>query len=162
MTTANATLSRLAVVPLLLALSLGGCAPLAPALGGREPARDHPRAEELRPRAQSAARPARQERAAGRDEAALRDGIALFNDGDYNGAIRRLNGPEMNGATLRNRVTGLKYTAFSYCVTGRQPLCRESFERALRLDPNFDLAEGEHGHPLWGPEFVKARQAVRR
>ncbi|WP_312518325.1 TssQ family T6SS-associated lipoprotein [Massilia sp.] len=151
---------------LTLALALAGCVQVAPVLGGKEPARAHPRADEVRPRAERAqapSRPARSERSApGRDEVALRDGIALFNDGDYNGAIRRLSGPEMNGAALRNRVAGLKYIAFSYCVTGRQGLCRENFERALRLDAGFDLAEGEHGHPLWGPEFVKAKQAVRR
>jgi len=150
---------------LVLSLGLAGCAPVAPVLGGKTPARAHPRADAVNARAERApapSRPARAERAPSRDDVALRDGIALFNDGDYNGAIRRLSGPEMNGAALRNRVAGLKYIAFSYCVTGRQGLCRENFERALRLDASFDLGEGEHGHPLWGPEFVKAKQAVRR
>ena len=39
--------------------------------------------------------------------------------------------------------------------------CRQAFERALRMDASFDLAPGEQGHPLWGPQFVKARQNVR-
>ena len=155
---------QLFAAPILI-LAIAGCAPVAPVLGGKEPARAHPRAEDVRPRAerpQPAARAPRTERAApGRDDIALREGIALFNDGDYNGAIRRLGGAEMNGATLRNRVAGLKYIAFSYCVTGRQQLCRENFERALRLDAGFELSEGEQGHPLWGPEYIKARQAVR-
>ena len=153
----------------LLALAMAGCAQVAPGLGGKQPARAHPRADDVRSRAerpQPAARAARTERterterSAGRDEVALREGIALFNDGDYNGAIRRLSGAEMNGAGVRTRVTGLKYIAFSYCVTGRQMLCREQFVRALRLDPGFDLATGEQGHPLWGPEFVAAKRAV--
>jgi hypothetical protein len=31
----------------------------------------------------------------------------------------------------------------------------------LRLDPSFDLAPGEQGHPLWGPVFVKAKLAAK-
>lgn len=147
----------------LAALVLTGCAPVAPLLGGSTPARSHPRADDARPRAERAQRPPprTEPRQPASDDVALREGIALYNGGDYNGAIRRLNGPEMNGAALRNRVAALKYTAFSYCVSGRQALCRESFERALRLDAGFDLATGEHGHPLWGPVFLQARQAVR-
>lgn len=157
-----------------LALMLSGCAQLQPifdpVFGKREPARPHPRVEEKsRPRAERperserAEKPIRPERAAsGRDEAALREGIALYDEGDYNAAIKRLNSNDMNGASLRNRLTALKYTAFSYCLSGRQPQCRQSFERAFKLDPNFDLGPGEHGHPLWGPVFAKAKQAAGR
>lgn len=149
---------------LTLALALAGCVQVAPVLGGKEPARAHPRADAVtaRPdRTRAPSRPARAERPAPeRAETALREGIDLFNDGDYNGAIRRLSGSEMNGADLRSRTAGLKYIAFSYCVTGRQLLCRESFVRAIRLDPNFNLATGEQGHPLWGPEFIAAKRAV--
>lgn len=146
------------------AVVLAGCAPVAPILGGSTPARHHPRADEVRPaRSEPVRRAPRPEpKQPERDETALREGIALYNDGDYNGAIRRLNGSEMNGAALRHRLAALKYTAFSYCVSGRQALCRQSFDRALRLDPSFDLAAGEHGHPLWGPVFNQARQAARR
>jgi len=144
----------------LLAVTLAGCAPVAPILGGSTPARHHPRADEVRPRAPAVARaPKPEPKQPASDDVALREGIALYNDGNYNGAIKRLNGPEMNGAALRNRLAALKYTAFSYCVTGRQALCRQSFDRALRLDPAFDLGPGEHGHPLWGPVFAQAKQA---
>jgi len=149
---------------LVLALAVAGCVQVAPVLGGKTPARAHPRADAAVARAertQAPSRPARTERAAPeRADVTLREGIALFNDGDYNGAIRRLSGAEMNGAPLRTRVNGLKYMAFSYCVTGRQLACREHFVRAIRLDPNFNLAAGEQGHPLWGPEFVAAKRAV--
>jgi hypothetical protein len=43
-------------------------------------------------------------------------------------------------------------------VTNRTDQCRQSFERALRLDPSFDLAQGEHGHPQWGPVFTRAKR----
>jgi hypothetical protein len=103
-------------------------------------------------------KPAHRQSAASRTPAALREGIALYHEGDFNGAIRRLSSNDIAGASVGTRVTALKYTAFSYCVTSRPAQCRQSFERALRLDPSFDLEPGEHGHPLWGPVFAKAKK----
>ncbi|WP_208277899.1 TssQ family T6SS-associated lipoprotein [Massilia oculi] len=153
-----ATLAALA----LAATTLVGCAQFGPMFGGQEKARPHPRADGAKPRAQraqQASRPAAP--APKRDDVALREGIALYDKGDYDGAIRRLNGSDMNGAGQRERLTALKYTAFSYCVTGRQALCRQTFDRAFKLDPSFDLGPGEHGHPQWGPVFAQAKQAVK-
>ena len=146
----------------LAALALSGCTQFGPMLGGQEKARPHPRADGAKPRPQRAQanRPAAQETK--RDDAALREGIALYEKGDYNGAIRRLGSDDMNGASQRERLTALKYTAFSYCVTGRQALCRSAFDRALKLDGSFDLGPGEHGHPQWGPVFAQAKQAAPR
>ena len=155
---------------LLGLLLLGGCAQMKPhfdsIFGSPQQARAHPRVEE-----RSRARSERTERerptprverlAADRDDIALREGIALYDDGEFNAAIKRLNSGDMNGGSTRNRVNALKYTAFSYCVTGRPAPCRQAFERALRLDPGFDLAPGERGHPLWGPVFAKAKQGGR-
>lgn len=156
-------------------LLLGGCAQLKPQLdalfGEREPTRPHPRVEErTRPRAERAERAERSERpaprqerpASDRDDIALREGIALYHDGNFNGAIKRLGSSDMNGGSVRNRVTALKYLAFSYCVTNRPTPCRQAFERALRLDAAFDLAPGEQGHPLWGPQFARAKQGSGR
>jgi Flp pilus assembly protein TadD len=89
----------------------------------------------------------------------LKDGIALYNNGDYNGAIRRLGLADVTGGTKATQLEALKYSAFSYCVTSRQTLCRQQFEKALKLDASFDLEPGEHGHPLWGPVFVKAKKS---
>lgn len=148
-------------------LLLGGCAQLKPQLdaifGDPRPGREHARAEERsRARAERADRneraaPRPERPASDRDDIALREGIALYHDGEYNAAIKRLNSGDMNGGSVRNRVTALKYTAFSYCVTNRLAPCRQAFERALRLDAAFDLAPGEHGHPLWGPQFARAK-----
>jgi Flp pilus assembly protein TadD len=90
--------------------------------------------------------------------AGLKEGIALYNNGDYNGAIKRLGMADVTGAPKATQLEALKYTAFSYCLTSRQTLCRQQFEKALKLDPAFDLEPGEHGHPLWGPVFVKAKK----
>ena len=165
----SSPLHRLAL-PGLMLLVLSGCAQLEQLLDKPEPRRQPARVEEKsRPRAERAERadkverPVRVERpASDRDDIALREGIHLYNEGDYNAAIKRLSSRDLNGGSLRNRLSALKYTAFSYCITGRQAQCRQVFDRALKLDPDFDLGPGEHGHPLWGPVFAQARQAANR
>jgi hypothetical protein len=97
-----------------------------------------------------------------RPPAALREGIGLYNEGDFNGAIRRLSAHEIGASTVSTRVAALKYTAFSYCVTSRPAQCRQAFDKALRLDPSFELTPGEHGHPLWGPVFARAKKERER
>ncbi len=91
-------------------------------------------------------------------QSGLKDGIAMYNNGDYNDAIKRLGAADVSGGSKATQLEALKYTAFSYCVTSRQTLCRLQFEKALKLDPSFDLNPGEHGHPLWGPVFTKAKK----
>jgi hypothetical protein len=105
-------------------------------------------------------KPAAQRRAdtPSRDQAALREGVHLYNEGDFDGAIRRLSSKDLARGSTATRVAALKYTAFSYCVTSRAEQCRQAFERALKLDPSFELAPGEHGHPQWGPVFTRAKR----
>jgi len=151
---------------------LGGCADIptfAPNAGGvhRAANADHPRAEtylarerQPAPVRDQAREPVREAvvREAARDPAAtLREGIRLYNNGDFADAITRLNAPEIQSANTATRTSALKYTAFSYCVTQRPTQCRQAFDRALRLDADFALAPGEQGHPMWGPVFDKAR-----
>jgi hypothetical protein len=92
------------------------------------------------------------------DQLALADGIALYNKGQYNDAIKRLAAADITGGSKATQLAALKYSAFSYCVTNRVTACRQQFEKAFKLDPAFDLAPGEHGHPLWGPAFAKAKK----
>ncbi|WP_182915814.1 TssQ family T6SS-associated lipoprotein [Massilia cavernae] len=93
------------------------------------------------------------------DQVALDEGIKLYNKGDFNGAIKRLGASDIAaGGNKQRQLEALKYQAFSYCVTSRKTLCRKQFETALKLDPAFDLAPGEHGHPLWGPVFTKLKK----
>ena len=95
------------------------------------------------------------------DIQALKEGIALYNDGDYNGALKKLgNTPEIWSSHNKSlQVSALKYMAFSYCVTSKAQLCRQQFERALKIDPSFDLLPSEIGHPIWGPVFLKAKKS---
>lgn len=138
---------------------LGGCAELAP-MFDKKPERNHPKAE-TRPEPRNESRPRADTRSDGtsRDQVALREGIRLYNEGDFNGAIKRLSSNDIRGgAPLRTRTTALKYTAFSYCVTSRPKQCQQAFEKALKIDPEFTLEPGEQGHPLWGPAFERAKK----
>lgn len=97
------------------------------------------------------------EEAAGK--AALNAGIALYDNGDYAAAVKKLgNADEIWKASKDVQLQALKYMAFSYCVTSQPVPCRQQFEKALKLDPAFDLAPGEKGHPLWGPVFDRAKR----
>ncbi|WP_235548382.1 TssQ family T6SS-associated lipoprotein [Noviherbaspirillum sp. Root189] len=89
-------------------------------------------------------------------EAALKEGIALYNDGNFAAAIRRLN--SISGADKPIQIQAHKYAAFSYCVSDKRTLCRQQFEKALKLDPGFDLEPGEKGHPLWGRVFEQVKK----
>lgn len=85
--------------------------------------------------------------------------ITLYNNGDYHGAIKRLSTIEDTLKPYKEmELQALKLTAFSYCLTGRQPQCKQEFERALKLDPSFDLEKGEKGHPLWQHTFDRAKK----
>jgi hypothetical protein len=97
-------------------------------------------------------------------ERALADGVALYDAGDFNGAIKMLVGAKAiwEDATvpggLASKVSANKYIAFSYCVTKRRTLCRQRFVEAIKLDPKFNLEPAEKTHPIWGPEFELARK----
>jgi len=56
------------------------------------------------------------------------------------------------------RLTALKFTAFSHCIQGKNLLCRQVFEQALKLDASFQLADTEASHPMWGVEFRRAQR----
>lgn len=93
-------------------------------------------------------------------QTALAEGIELYEKGEYNSAIKHLSGsPDIWTADRGTQTKALKYMAFSYCVTSRQLLCRQQFEKAFKLDSSFDLEPGEKGHPLWGRAFEIAKKA---
>jgi Flp pilus assembly protein TadD len=164
-------MTRLAkIIPITCLLLLAACESM-PGLPGM-PGSSH----EAKPAAPatSAATPAKPGQAAGgapaaanvppppapnADQVALKDGIAAYNNGEYAAAIKRLSSPDIAAGSKATQLSALKYLAFSYCLTNRATLCRQQFEKALKLDPAFDLAPGEHGHPLWGPVFTRAKKA---
>ncbi len=137
---------------------LSGCDTLKPLVTPSKPAAagTAPASSSARPASSTAATQAASGATA--DQLILRDGIELYNKGAYNDAIKRLAAPEIAAGPKAGQVQALKYTAFSYCVTSRQTLCRQSFEKAFKLDPSFALLPGENGHPLWGPAFARAKK----
>jgi hypothetical protein len=153
---------------MMAAMLLGGCADMRTldksVTGGFHPPAndDHPRAEAVLARnnrpAPAPAPAAAPVRDSSVDAAAtLREGVRLYNIGEFNSAIAKLSAPEIQNADAATRTSALKYTAFSYCVTQRPVPCRQAFDKALRIDARFELAPGEEGHPMWSPVFEKAR-----
>ncbi|MCY1378377.1 TssQ family T6SS-associated lipoprotein [Achromobacter agilis] len=65
-------------------------------------------------------------------------------------------------APTPTRVEALKLQAFSYCVTNYRQLCEDTFVRILQLQPSFQLAPNEIGHPQWGPAFQSAQASQAR
>lgn len=92
----------------------------------------------------------------------LSSGIRAYEDGDYKNSARLL-GSALSAGLLLNydKVAAHKYLAFMHCAQARENLCRAEFRKALQLDPKFELAAAESGHPAWGPVFksVKAQMA---
>ncbi len=86
--------------------------------------------------------------------------VALYNNGDYYGAIKRGLAVEDDLKIYKDlELDAIKHTAFSYCLVRNVKLCRIQFEKALKLDPSFTLG-GDAGHPMWTPAFEQAKKAL--
>lgn len=91
-------------------------------------------------------------------EQALSSGIRAYENGDYKAAARSLQSAlAANLLLTSDKVAAHKYLAFMHCAQSREKPCRDSFRRALDLDPKFELTPAEAGHPLWGPVFKSLR-----
>jgi tetratricopeptide (TPR) repeat protein len=91
-------------------------------------------------------------------ELRLKEGVDQYDLGEFDNAIRLLtDSREISDGAPATRIQAYKYLAFSYCVQNRITLCRLNFDRALALDPQFELLPAERGHPQWGPVFEKAK-----
>lgn len=91
----------------------------------------------------------------------LERAIAAFGQGRFPESTRLLQEtPELFAEPVAVRVQVLKWLAFNHCVAGRRGACRRAFDALFALEPAFDLAPAESGHPSWGAEFDRARAAV--
>jgi hypothetical protein len=92
-------------------------------------------------------------------ELAVDKGVELYDQGDFAGAIKKLQGsPEIWADSQTDlKVRAYKYLAFSFCVTNKRTLCQQQFEKLLELDASFELSAAEAGHPTWGPIFKRAK-----
>lgn len=97
----------------------------------------------------------------GKAEQDLTSGVRQYEDGNYDESARLLKSSLDEGLSAKSdQVRAHKYLAFIHCVSGREAQCRNEFRAALKIDPSFDLAPSEAGHPIWGPVFrsVKGRK----
>jgi len=84
----------------------------------------------------------------------LNNGIRNFEDGNYSVAMTILQDVVDNkDATNEIKITSYKYLAFIHCISDREKMCRESFKKALEINPDFALTPAEAGHPVWGSVF---------
>lgn len=95
-------------------------------------------------------------------EKSLAEAVASFERGEYSTAMKQLS-PLTTDQSLdtAGQLKALKTLAFSQCLTRAVVSCRKTFERAFKLDPSFDLAAAEQGHPVWGPQFLRARKNMK-
>ncbi len=96
-------------------------------------------------------------------EKTLVTALASFDRGEYALAMKLLK-PLTTDLALDtpDRLRAIKSLAFAQCLTRAVLACRKTFETAFQLDPDFDLASAEQGHPVWGPQFLQARQNMKR
>lgn len=84
----------------------------------------------------------------------LNNGIRYFEDGNYSEAMKTLQDVVDNAdSNNETKVISYKYLAFIHCISDREKMCRESFKKALDINPNFALTPAEAGHPVWGSVF---------
>lgn len=96
-------------------------------------------------------------------EGLLDEGIAKYNEGTYDAAAKLLERAYKKGlASKADQVSALKYSAFSLCLLGKRISCRNEFVKVFRVDPDFDLAPAEAGHPSWSKTFAEAKQRAKK
>lgn len=86
-------------------------------------------------------------------QATLDTGVRQYEDGDYADSAKSLAAALDQGLNEGEQVRARKYLAFINCASNRIAACREEFRRALAINPSFELAPAESGHPIWGPVF---------
>lgn len=86
-----------------------------------------------------------------------------YSAGHYGEVIRLVaKSDELASSSKDVRIEAYKLQAFSYCVSRYTQLCEDSFARILQLDPAFELAANEAGHPVWGPAFQRAKNQASK
>ena len=106
----------------------------------------------------------RQNQGAGgyRADQILQTGLRQYDRAQYTRAASSLQQAIYRGLTLKRQVIAHKHLAFIYCISNRVSQCRAEFRNALGLDPRFDLAPAEAGHPQWGPVFRSVKASRRK
>src|SRR5258706_579032 len=96
-------------------------------------------------------------------EQALLDGMVTYDAGDYPEAQRLLESALKLGLKDKgDQVKAMKHIAFAQCLVDKWTACRATFVKVYDIDPNFDLAPAEAGHPSWAKTFAQAKAQAKK
>ena len=85
-------------------------------------------------------------------------GIKQYEAGDFDNALRNLQGALDHGLLPKpEQSVARKNLAFIHCVSNRETQCRDEFRKAFEINPEFALTPAEDGHPIWGPVYRTVR-----
>ncbi|HEY5000076.1 MAG TPA: TssQ family T6SS-associated lipoprotein [Usitatibacter sp.] len=99
----------------------------------------------------------------GKAEQILSDGLVKYDAGEYATAHTLLEASLKEGLkNTEDQVKAMKYIAFTLCLQGKYRDCRAAFIKIYDVDPNFDLAPAEAGHPSWTKTFAGAKATAKR
>ena len=99
----------------------------------------------------------------GRAEQMLQDGLVKYDSGDYETALKLLEGSLKEGLKDKaEQVRAMKFVAFSNCLQSRWAICRASFMKIYEVNPDFDLTPAEAGHPSWTKTFAGAKAQAKK
>lgn len=91
----------------------------------------------------------------------LNDGLKKYDGGNNDAAIKDfLLALDSGQLALADQLKARKHIAFIHCLSGREAICKEEFEKIIAIDVKFDLSPAEAGHPTWGPVFRLARTEI--
>jgi tetratricopeptide (TPR) repeat protein len=96
-------------------------------------------------------------------EQMLVDGLVKYEAGEFAESLKLLEGAHKEGLKKKqDQVRALKHAAFCLCLLNRYPACRAEFIKIYDIDPDFDLAPAEAGHPSWTRTFAGAKAQAKK
>jgi tetratricopeptide (TPR) repeat protein len=99
----------------------------------------------------------------GKAEGLLADGLVKYDAGEFDAAHKLLQAALTEGLKDKaDQVKAMKFSAFCTCLLGHYRECRTEFVKIYDVDPNFDLAPAEAGHPSWTHTFASAKAIAKR
>ncbi len=89
------------------------------------------------------------------------DANKAYEDGNYELAAKLFLDLQRQSIAADILATARKFAAFSFCLVGKNTLCRAEFQKLLDSNPSFQLSPAEVGHPSWGSIFRAMTQKPR-
>ncbi|HLX24445.1 MAG TPA: TssQ family T6SS-associated lipoprotein [Usitatibacter sp.] len=99
----------------------------------------------------------------GKAEQMLSDGLVKYDAAEFAPAEKLLEGALKEGLKAKDdQVKAMKFLSFAYCLQGKYKDCRAEFVKIYDVDPTFDLAPAEAGHPSWTHTFAAAKAQAQK